>query len=59
MGSSGSTGTLTGATFEAESGKEGTNMDDDLYDIPVVYLLYVLLAIVLLVAGAAVAIIML
>ena len=34
-------------------------MDDDLYDIPVVYLLYVLLAIVLLVAGAAVAIIML
>ncbi len=48
-----------GATFVAESGKEGTNMDDDLYDIPVVYLLYVLLAIVLLVAGAAVAIIML
>jgi hypothetical protein len=34
-------------------------MDEDLYDIPVVYLLYVLLAIVVLIAGAAVAIVML
>jgi hypothetical protein len=39
--------------------KEGTNMEDDLYDIPVAYLLYVLLAIVVLMAGAAVAIVML
>jgi hypothetical protein len=38
---------------------EGTNMEDDLYDIPVAYLLYVLLAIIVLIAGAAAAIVML
>jgi hypothetical protein len=34
-------------------------MEDDLYDIPVAYLLYVLLAIIVLIAGAAAAIVML
>lgn len=34
-------------------------MEDDLYDIPVAYLLYVFLAIVVLIAGAAAAIVML
>jgi hypothetical protein len=34
------------------NGKEGTNVKDDLDDIPMVYLLYVLLAIGGIVAGA-------
>ena len=37
-------------------GKERTTMKDDVYDIPMVYLLYVLLAIVGIVAAAVIVI---
>lgn len=38
-------------------GKEGTDVKDDPNDIPMVYLLYVLLAIGALVAGAAIVVV--